>query len=230
VLALPGTGEAFCAAFRPPDGHWLVTGGRGGDMTVWDLTTRQKVRTYRRAHQAAVSALAFSPDGRLVASAGMDTTVKVWDATTGELLRDLREHELPVLAVAFSPDGQFLASGGLDTTVKVWIPTTGIQAVASRLKVAGDGKPRLFLLRNSLVEPDPVLIDAKRPLCTEEEINAYVWDTSAGRRQGEVPIDENNHGLDALRYLVARFDGPQARPVPPPIVLYTPQWCNPHSR
>jgi len=98
----------------------------------------------------------------------------------------------------------------------------GIQAVASRLKVAGDGKPRLFLLRNSVVARDPVLDEAKKPLCTEEEIDAYVWDTSSGRRQGEVPVDRDNHGLDALRYVVAKLDGgsfvviPQQPPPRPP--------------
>jgi hypothetical protein len=35
----------------------------------------------------------------------------------------------------------------------------GIQAVASRLKKAGDGRPRLFLLRDALVERDPVMVE-----------------------------------------------------------------------
>jgi phage terminase large subunit len=82
----------------------------------------------------------------------------------------------------------------------------GIQAVASRLKVAGDGKPRLLLLRNSVVARDPVLDEARKPLCTEEEIDAYIWDTTSGRQQGEVPVDKDNHGLDALRYVVAKLD------------------------
>ena len=82
----------------------------------------------------------------------------------------------------------------------------GIQAVASRLKVAGDGKPRLFLLRDSLVERDPILEEAKKPTCTEEEIDAYVWDIANGRKKGEEPLDKDNHGMDALRYVVARVD------------------------
>jgi phage terminase large subunit len=105
----------------------------------------------------------------------------------------------------------------------------GIQAVASRLKVAGDGKPRLFLLRNSLVARDPVLDEARKPLCTEEEIDAYVWDTASGRRHGEIPIDRDNHGLDALRYVVAKLDGswcgviPQ-QPPPRPRRSLEPRW------
>jgi phage terminase large subunit len=105
----------------------------------------------------------------------------------------------------------------------------GLQAVASRLKVAGDGKPRLFLLRNSVVERDPLMDEAKRPLCTEQEIDAYVWDTTGGRNKGEVPVDKDNHGIDAMRYLVARLDGQPATPPARPRVLYVPPTPNPYS-
>jgi phage terminase large subunit len=82
----------------------------------------------------------------------------------------------------------------------------GIQAVASRLMKVGDGKPRLFFLRDSLVEHDPRMIEQKKPGCTEEEFDGYIWDPSNNRKEGEEPVDRDNHGMDALRYLVAHFD------------------------
>jgi hypothetical protein len=39
----------------------------------------------------------------------------------------------------------------------------GIQAVASRLRVALDGRPRLFLVKGALLERDPALVEAKLP-------------------------------------------------------------------
>jgi phage terminase large subunit len=87
----------------------------------------------------------------------------------------------------------------------------GIQAVAARLRKVGDGQPRLFFLRDGLVERDPLLIEQKKPACTEEEFDGYVWDLSNNRRKGEEPIDKDNHGMDALRYLVAYFDLTQKR-------------------
>jgi phage terminase large subunit len=94
----------------------------------------------------------------------------------------------------------------------------GIQAVAARLKPAGDGKARLFLLRDSVVERDASLMDAKQPTCTAEEVDSYVWDTRGGQKRGEQPVKECDHGLDSLRYAVAYLDlvprsvkiGPQA--------------------
>jgi PBSX family phage terminase large subunit len=95
---------------------------------------------------------------------------------------------------------------GMTTRAAKKDKSPGIQAVASRLKKAGDGLPRLFLLRDALVERDPVLVEQKRPACTEEEFDGYIWDLANNRKKGEEPVDKDNHGMDALRYLVAYFD------------------------
>ncbi len=84
--------------------------------------------------------------------------------------------------------------------------SAGIQAVASRFRDAGDGKPRVMILRDSLVQRDRDLAEAKHPTCLEEEPESYVWDTRQGMKRGEAPMKEHDHGLDALRYLVAHFD------------------------
>lgn len=81
-----------------------------------------------------------------------------------------------------------------------------IQAVASRLKPAGDGKPRVFLLRDALLERDTRRDEAKLPCSTVEEVPGYVWDTSNGKKIKEVPVKDNDDGMDALRYVVAHRD------------------------
>lgn len=101
---------------------------------------------------------------------------------------------------------------GLPTTAAYKAISAGIQAVASRWKVAGDDKPRLMLMRDSLVERDERLVEKKLPTCTEEEIDGYVWNTKANRKKGEEPLDKNNHGCDAKRYLVAHIDITGATP------------------
>ena len=94
---------------------------------------------------------------------------------------------------------------GLYTTAAKKSVSDGIQAVASRLKSAGDGKPRLYLVRDGLVERDRDLNAHKKPTCTDEEMDGYVWAmSSAGTK--EEPVKKDDHGNDALRYIVARFD------------------------
>lgn len=82
----------------------------------------------------------------------------------------------------------------------------GIQAFASRLRPAGDGKPRFMILRDSLVERDQDLAEGKQPTCLEDEPESYIWDTRQGMKKGEQPVKESDHALDAGRYLVAYHD------------------------
>jgi PBSX family phage terminase large subunit len=96
---------------------------------------------------------------------------------------------------------------GMTTTSARKDLSPGLQAVASRLRPAGDGKPRLFLMRDALSERDERLTEAKLPACTAEEIDGYIWDTSGTRKKGEQPVKAHDHGMDCLRYLTMHFDG-----------------------
>jgi len=83
----------------------------------------------------------------------------------------------------------------------------GIQAVAERLRLGGDGKPRLGFLRDARVDRDASLVDLGKPTCTEEEFPSYIWDIRPGVRKGEQPMKADDHGMDATRYFVAYLDG-----------------------
>jgi len=96
---------------------------------------------------------------------------------------------------------------GLSTTAAKKTVSDGIQAVASRLKPADhDGRPRLFLLRDSLLQRDQALVDAAAPTCLEEEIPGYVWDTGAGKKPKDAPLKEQDDCCDTARYVVAQRD------------------------
>ena len=84
----------------------------------------------------------------------------------------------------------------------------GIQAVQSRLGLAGDGRPRLFIVRGALAERDPLLEEASLPMCATDEIGGYVWAVKPGNAGGlkEEPLKKDDHAMDALRYMVAERD------------------------
>lgn len=90
---------------------------------------------------------------------------------------------------------------GMTTIAAKKTVSDGIQAVASRLKKAGDNRPRLYICRDSLIHKDQELSDAKKPVCTQEEMAGYVWNP-----QKDQPVKENDHGMDAMRYMVAHKD------------------------
>lgn len=87
----------------------------------------------------------------------------------------------------------------------------GLEAVKARLRLAGDGKPRLMLVEDAVHEVDSELLEAKRPWSTEQEFDHYLYPQSRpGRSEPEQPVKEHDHGMDAMRYLVEHVD--RARP------------------
>lgn len=87
----------------------------------------------------------------------------------------------------------------------------GLQAVSSRLKVQADGKPRLFVFRDGVidgvqygvVERQKDLEEMGKPSGTAEEFPTYVWDPKGNKEQ---PVKEDDHGMDMTRYMVAHLD------------------------
>ncbi len=97
--------------------------------------------------------------------------------------------------------------GGMSTRPARKDVKTGIEAVASRIRPAGDGRPRLFLMRDALVERDDQLVEAKLPGSTWEELAGYHWaPPTGGRAPKEEPVKRDDHGMDTMRYLVATLD------------------------
>lgn len=101
---------------------------------------------------------------------------------------------------------------GMGTVAAKKTVKDGIQAVAGRLRPAGDGKPRLFISRDAVVDRDVELAEAKRPTSTVEEVVGYIWDAQPGKQPKEQPVKQDDHGMDAMRYIVAERDlGAQPR-------------------
>lgn len=91
----------------------------------------------------------------------------------------------------------------LYTTPAYKAVSEGIQAVASRLRPAGDGKPRLMYFSNMLVERDLELAKKKLPTGAIEEFDSYIWKPDGKK---EEPVKEHDHGKDTDRYGVCAHD------------------------
>jgi len=99
----------------------------------------------------------------------------------------------------------FERHSGLYTTPAHKGVSDGIQAVAARLRPAGDGIPRLRYFRNLLIERDMDLAQAKKPTSGLEEFDVYVWKRDASGAKDE-PVKENDHSLDCDGCMVAAED------------------------
>lgn len=99
-----------------------------------------------------------------------------------------------------------MAELGLSTVPARKAVTEGIQLVQKRLRRAKDGKARLFIMRDAVIRRDPDLLDRRKPASTAEEMVGYVWEKGQGKEPKETPLKVDDHGCDALRYMVAQID------------------------
>jgi phage terminase large subunit len=152
---------------------------------------------------------AVDPDGRLYLYRelyGSERIVSDWAAlirlhSDGEQI----EHTITDWD---AEDRATLESCGIPTIPASKSVLPGIEAMKLRLRRAGDGKPRLFIVKGCTVDRDPRLIEAKKPASTHEELSGYVWAPPLpNRAPKEEPLKMNDHGCDALRYMVAEIDG-----------------------
>lgn len=148
-------------------------------------------------------------DGRLYRYRELYVTRKLVEDLTPQILK-LSEGESIEMTVTDhdAEDRATMERHGVSTTAAIKDVSPGIQAVKARLKVQGDGKPRLYFVRGALVEVDKSLEEEHKPTCTEDEMPDYAWRKyDDGKPNKEEPIKVNDHGCDATRYIVAKIDG-----------------------
>jgi eukaryotic-like serine/threonine-protein kinase len=99
------------------DGKRLAWAGGSGKILVFDLDTRQPIKTLN-GHFGPVLGLAFLPDGRLV-SGGHDKTLRGWHPATGNETFQMT-HRGEVWAVTLGPDGKHVWTGDEAGRVYAW--------------------------------------------------------------------------------------------------------------
>lgn len=95
-------------------------------------------------------------------------------------------------------DRATLKENGIPNIAAKKAVSVGIDEVIERLTVQMDGRPRLFILKDSLVEVDRRLKEAKKVYRVEDEFGSYIWNN---KRTKEEPIKESDHGMDMIRYM-----------------------------
>jgi eukaryotic-like serine/threonine-protein kinase len=160
VLAVPGATRNVMSAFSP-DGKWLITGGHGSSVRLFDLEGGEEREL--TGHTGEVVHVAFAADGETFASASSDGTVRIWSKSTGRA-RVFDGHEGGVLFVAFAPDGKCIASAGLDGTVRMF---------------TFEGQP-LTVLRGHTERVRELVFSGKRLASASWDHSVRVWDLQTG--------------------------------------------------
>ena len=107
-----------------------------------------------------------------------------------------------------------LEEAGIYTSPAVKDISAGLDHLVDLFDPDRAGGPRIHLVRDASMGRDPRLAFERLPTSLEDELPGYIWDkntagTLAGRRKG-LPVDRNNHAIDAMRYaLYSHFRKPQ---------------------
>jgi PBSX family phage terminase large subunit len=154
---------------------------------------------------------AIDPDGRMYRYREIYMTKRtVADHAAKINLLSQGEHYEATVCDHDAEDRATLKQHGISSVNAIKDVSRGIQAVQQRLARGHDDKPRLFLLKNALVERDSALVEERKPLCTEQEMTGYIWQTAPdGKPNKEEPLKLNDHGVDCLRYAVMYVENPQ---------------------
>lgn len=98
---------------------------------------------------------------------------------------------------------EVLRRHGVATTPASKDIESGIQSVKSKLMLDDTGQPQFYILQGARAHgPDEALDMDERPTKTMSEFYSYEWEDDE-----EEPVDEDNHGMDALRYFIRSYYG-----------------------
>jgi phage terminase large subunit len=147
---------------------------------------------------------AFDPDGRMYLYREIYHTKELVENHAAQIVQlSAGENIEATVADHDAEDRATLAAHGVYTIPADKAVSPGIQAVRTRIDLAGDGKPRLYVFRNVLVELDESLPSGV-PHCTLDEFPSYSWPKGQdGKAIKEAPVKANDHGMDTMKYAVA---------------------------
>jgi PBSX family phage terminase large subunit len=113
------------------------------------------------------------------------------------------ETYVATLADHDAEDRATLQADGIHTLAAPKSVRAGIEAVQTRLKILENGKARLYILHDALIEADPKLLEEHKPHSTGMEFLEYAYPKDVtGKPNKEEPVKNHDHGMDAMRYLV----------------------------
>jgi len=119
-----------------------------------------------------------------------------------------RGERIELAACDWSPGERLtLDRAGIPTVRAYKDKTAGIEAVRARLRTQAYGQPGIVFLTDILHEMDHSLDERKLPVSVVQEVPGYAYkDYNPSKPVQEEPIDRDNHGCDAVRYLVCYVD------------------------
>lgn len=113
-----GISNVLCAS---PDGLLFAESGADRAVRVRDAESLA-VELEFRAHNAPLTAMAWSRARPVLATSGEDLLIRLWDVTNGARIEEIHGPLSPPTVLSFSPSGKRLAAASRDGAARIWEP------------------------------------------------------------------------------------------------------------
>ena len=126
LRTLKGNTTLFHACVFSPDGQFILSGCRDGNLRIWEAGSGSLLHIIKDMgssdrKNSHVKTCDYSPDGNQILSGHRDEKLRLWDSTTGQLLNTYPGPIGAFNSVAFSPDGCWLVStNDFDNQLHIW--------------------------------------------------------------------------------------------------------------
>ena len=111
--------NAFTCMVTSSDEHLIVTGGREGNICVWDLENDTKIFNIKK-HKGPVRSIALGSGDEILLSGSSDFTVRLWNLLNRKQEFIFKGHTDVVNTVLLSLGNKTGYSGSWDYCVKIW--------------------------------------------------------------------------------------------------------------
>ena len=131
-----------------PDCTKFATGTGGGQVTIWSITTGEKLLGPLE-HGGGVRGIKFSPDGGRLATVGF-STIRIFDAHNGDQLISI-QNPIPnywYLPIVWSTHGQQLFAASTDRKIKLFDSSTGSPLAEWKIHENSNGPMSITLSAN----------------------------------------------------------------------------------
>jgi len=181
--SIMGGTEKFRSVSFSRDGHFVIAGGYGGRVCIWNLDTGELVESIIdgvHAYLGYVMSAAIDGNNKIMLVGAMYGAF-VFKLFRAELIVHFKKHSGQVNSIAFTPDEKHAVSASADETVRIWEVLSGHQSkvfhqadldrndpygnFANTVTVSRDGKrvlsggsSKLLWLWNSRRTDEPVFV------------------------------------------------------------------------
>lgn len=150
-------------SFVPKQDNLIAAWTFGGQVQIWNVSTKRIIKNITASDQQGSSYFAFSKDGQWLVTGNNANEAIIWQTTHWQQAQTLKGHTKTVKAINFALNNKYIATGSDDKTIIIWrqtlsTPTLETIAIDANLQTAIDHQRPLEVQETYTVQGEHIKI------------------------------------------------------------------------